>query len=396
MVNFRRLKSKSLFGLTFAGISVAWCILQAVRGWRGITLGHYDADVAAARILASGSHSVYNLNVEQVAANAYFHANVPIEIFVHSPQFAWALIPLAHLSAGAGFAVYQVLSLVALAVSAWLMHRYVMPEEQGVVPRLVMATSAVFSAETAYALWWGEGTPFDLLFASMGLALMVRRHDFSAGLSLSLLLIKLPLVWVIPIVLIGTRRFKAAAGMGLGALIFLVTTPMIIGFDHLGEFIKAMESQAGSVLISVNPSGVLGLLFNRPSVSWGVSIVMLPVAAIFAWRYGPRFRPSAPLVVGVAVAFSLVMSPRIWEYDLPMLALPLCVWAATRYRAALITLAAMDCIHLLNNGVTALDPHFLAIITIAVAVGVAAQAVSQQLPRPSIVAQELPLAPSVK
>jgi hypothetical protein len=355
--------------------------LQAVRGWRGITLGHYRTNIAATRILLSGSHDIYNLPAQQAAVNAYFHAPLkPLEAFVHPPQNAWVLIPLAKLDPRLGYAIFLCADIAAIFATGWLLYRYILPGSMDHATRLVVAGTCLFSTTLGYSLWWGEWDSFMLLPAAAAIVLVGRGRPIAAGLCLSLLLAKPNLMWLLPVLLIGGRQWRVLAGFGSGLAVWLLSTPLIMGFDHTLDWFKAAASVWDTVLASVSIPGTVSFIFSSTTLTFWLAVSLGLLAIAMTYLYRDRLRGKGELAIGLGIAASVVSTPLVFEYGLSVLAVPLCLWARTQPRAAVAVAIGLSLAHVVAG--FGLDWHWEVFAPVIALVGLARTARNVEADRP--------------
>jgi len=381
MLPFFRTSWRTRAGLIYVLLSAGYVFLQAIRGWRGITLGHYRANIAASRILLSGSHDIYNLQAQQDAANAYFHTQLSsLETFVHPPQTAWVLIPLAKLDPRLGYAIFLTVILACILTAGWVMYRYLLPASMDQTTRLVVAGTCLFSSVLGYSLWWGEWDSFMLLPAVAGVALVSRGRGYGAGLMLSLLLVKPNLMWLLPVLLIAGRQWRVLAGFTTGAAVWLLSTPLIMGFDHTLDWVNASAGVWYAVLASVSVPGAVSFVFSSTSVTFWCTVSLGVLVILASWFYRNFLRGKGELVICLGIAATLVATPYVFEYGLSLLAVPLCLWARTQPRAALSVAVGLSLMHLATSA--GLDWHWEVIAPVITLVGLALTAPNVEADRP--------------
>lgn len=347
-----------------------WVLAQAVRGWRGIQLGHYRANIAATRILLSGSHNIYSLPAQQTAANEYFQTRLSdIEQFVHPPQVAWILIPLARMDPRVGYAVFLAFLVACLLAAGVLLYRYVLPRQLGAPARTIVVGATVFSSVVGWAFWWGEWDTALLLAATAALVLAQRGKSLQSGLLLSLLLVKPNLVWLLPIVLIGARQWRMTLGFVIGGSAWIVSVGLILGFNNLGAWPAASAGVWEAVLASVSITGTVAFIFSSQLVAFILTIIFALIAIGASWRYGKQLSTQPDVAIAIGLAASLLTTPYIFEYDLTLLVLPLCVWARSNVKAALAVTVGLSVAHLLVT--VGLDWHWDVLAPLATLAGLA-------------------------
>jgi Glycosyltransferase family 87 len=358
-------------GLAYAAASAAWFFVQAIRGLRGLPIGHYMFNIAASRVLMNGGSDIYDPAAQQAAAKAYLntHLQGQIETFIHPPQAAWVLLPLAHLNAYFGFALFLSASIVCVAFACLLFYRRVLPVTQNRPARLIVVISCCCSVPAAWGIWYGEWDPILLLPAAAAVVLAEKGKRFSSGLLLSLLFLKPNLVWLVPVVLLGARQWRMVAAMAAGGCMWLVTTPLILGINHVADWTGALHSNWDATLFSLGVPGMLSGITQSQAVAFWTAVVMAAACASLSWRYGRRLRGQTGVAIALGLTASLLSTPYAFRYDLIFMAVPLCVWARARPVAAILTAVFMSAVELVNERLVLYDKNLEVLAPLAILAG---------------------------
>jgi Glycosyltransferase family 87 len=358
-------------GLVYVAASALWFVVQPIRGLRGLPIGHYMFNIAATRILLAGSHAIYDPATQQAAANAYLntHLSRQIETFIYPPQAAWFLSPLARLNPYIGFSIFLTASVVCVAFACWLLYSRVLPIDQSRFTRTVVVLACVCTVPASWGLWYGEWDPLLLLPAVAAVVLADKRRNFAAGLVLSLLFLRPVVVWMVPVVLIGSRQWRMVGGMAVGGLAWLVTAPLILGFDHLMDWPTALHANWDATLFSLSIPGMLSSLVQSQSVAFWTAVVLAAACVVLAWRYGKRLSDQGSTAIAIGLAASLAATPYAFRYDLIFLAVPLCIWARRRPLAAIATAVFMSAVELVNERLVLYDKNLEVLALLAVLAG---------------------------
>jgi hypothetical protein len=330
-------------------------------------------NIAATRILLTGSHTIYNPAAQQAAATVYLNTHLPhqIETFLYPPQAAWILLPLANLNAYVGFAIFLTVSMVGVALACWLLYSRVLTADQPRFTRAVVVIACVCTVPASWGLWYGEWDPLLLLPAVAAVLLADKKRSFAAGLVLSLLFLRPVLVWMVPVVLLGSRQWRMVAGMAVGGLVWLATAPLILGSDHLMDWPAAVHANWDATLFSLSVPGMLSSLLQSQSVSFWTAVVVGAACVVLAWRYGGRLADQGSTAIAIGLAASLAATPYAFRYDLILLAVPLCIWARRQPIAAIATAVFMSAIELVNERLVLYDKNLEVLALVAVLMGLA-------------------------
>ena len=273
--------------------------------------GSWDADFnqyyAAGKLAGSGH--LYDWDAIQKEEGPHGKV-IP---FGRLPFFAAAFKPLTLLPYGTARLVW-----FGLRLAAWAAFPFFWP----VKSRLWAWAAMAWSVSAAMCLAFGQDSMFFLFFVALGLKLLLRKHDFAAGLVLSLCASKPHLALALPVLLAARRNWRAmAGGMAGGALLLLVSTA-VEGPQWLNRLLILAR------LSSFDPAGermpnLRGLL-SAVHLGMGVEVA-LALIALGATYYLCR---RVPLATGAALALAVGLwaGHHSYSYDclllLPVLLLP--------------------------------------------------------------------------
>jgi hypothetical protein len=283
---------------------------------------------AAARVgLEQGWSHIY----DQALVGVEQKLLVPGEVaqpFISPPSVAWLVTPLQLLPYEASFYIWATLTLVVFAGAlAWA------ASSRGVT-RWVLVAAAV-------APWWvleavrvGQVVP--LVAAGMAVAWRLFREDrnVTAGLAVSLLLLKPNTAFLVPFALLAAGRIRAFASLTAVGAVLGVVALLTLG----GDGVSAYVSQLTGPLPSGGDSLTLerGLGFSGPVIT-ALRIVIIVAVLVAAHR----LRARAGLVLVVGILGSLVVIPYLHASDLCLLAVAaMIVWEERPALAWRIPLAA--------------------------------------------------------
>lgn len=163
----------------------------------------------------------------------------------------------------------------------------------------------------------GQFATFTLALTA-GAAFSLRsRRDAAAGIATALLSVKPQVNITFAAVLLALAIVRgrwlivggaAVAGLGLGGLTQLLRPGWLL------EFVSASTSLGGSIPDRMTIWNLAG--------SWPLAVVLIALlVAVVVVLIGPRGADDAE-ILGLGVAFSLVVAPYAWEHDLVVLAIP--------------------------------------------------------------------------
>jgi len=258
-------------------------------------------------------------------------------VWIHPPYLAWLFSPFSRLPYLPAYALFVLLSGASFAFSLRALRRELKLEHS--TPKLLW-----FSAQYFPTLHWllnGQTTGIWLSVLSWVFIWLRRERDIAAGLLLGLFVCKPPLALGVAASLLGAKRFRCLAGVG-------VTTFALLG---VGLYFSpgAMADYAGhaAMIASLNRGGgipaaglhgsfefatlLLDGISHVAATCLGAALVLTLFTLLlvmwhrWGWSRGTRawdLRMAATLAIGV------VLSPHLFLYDLTLLVLPLCILMA--------------------------------------------------------------------
>lgn len=269
----------------------------------------------AAGLLGHGeSHHLYSdwsQGLAQAPLLAQYHVHWTdrvVQPFIAPPLLATIALPLRALSAGKALLLWDVGSTALFIVTGWLLDRTLGLGLGRLAPFLVLGFLPVYAT-----LFLGQTEAILLAGFAAFTILSLRGHDLPAGLALSLLLLKPPLLLAPVVYLLVKRRWRtlaalssAAAASALASIGILGTTGTL-AYLHLGqELSQPAGTIATNVLGMINIRGaVVRLLPGAPPLAVQFVIISLTLivlaGAIALWRRGDDKRESASEMAGMAL-----------------------------------------------------------------------------------------------
>ncbi len=241
-------------------------------------------------------------------------AVIPWFPIIYPPPLAWIAVPFTVLPLPLAYACWSAL-LIGCVLLAW---RLVAPAQ----PRMARwsALAAVLATgSVAYALLLGQIVIVELAAIAVAWWLLSKQRDVLAGVVLIALVFKPQVAILLPLVLLVTSRWKAAAawlaGSSVVAAIALITT----GPDGLHEYLRRLGDAAGAapqffVATRLTIAGFLG----RGPLTVALTAVIVIVTLIAA-RRNQSEGPSLP--VACALVGSMLITPYLHSQDLATLLL---------------------------------------------------------------------------
>lgn len=320
----------------------------AVTALRGGSAVDYLSVASAGRLAHAGSHCLYCLaplrdsQAQLLGYRPLDSPTFPIP-FVDPPLVAWLLQPLALLSLQAGTDIFVVLSLVAMAIAAALLHRR-LPSTLPPALRLALVVGSVFSVAAATGLVLGQWDGLLLLAAVVALGVAGRR-PLLAGILLGVLLLKPQVIWVLPAVLIIGRQWRMLAGFTITALVWAVSSLWLVGADHVHDLVDVLTSPAYSALNAYSSSvpGIVTRVAGSSRAAYiSASVLWVVVVGVIWWRARHRLRVDRDAVIAIGLGASILVAPHLGDYSLILLAIPIVVWARRAPLPALLFVVALN------------------------------------------------------
>jgi len=333
--------------------------LEALRG----AGSDYVSFATGSRILASGSRCLYCLSTQADAqASVLGYRPGPSatgfpHIYANLPLAAWLLRPVAALPLWTGMAVFLLASAVALLAGARLLES-LLPRSLSGTWRTLLVVTTVASLPAAMTLVLGQWGGFTLLAAVAALWALQSGRPLTAGLLLSVLVVKPQLVWLLLPLLLVASRWRVAAGFALGAAAWLGSGLLLIGPGQLAQLVSLVRARQSAE--SLYTAGLPALVGRAGTGGvFAAAVVLTATVLLLAWRYRSMLRGAAPAVtVSLGICASVLCSPHVFSDDLLVMAVPVAVLAAARPRAAMAGAVLLNAAFLLDDRVLNIGPRW--------------------------------------
>jgi hypothetical protein len=289
--------------------------------------------------------AAYDLNLQrpfQAAVTSSMTTNATFLPYLHPPQYTLLLSPLHHLSYLEAYAAWAILDLILLlATLAIVVHIGGFGRVKGVA----LALLAMGSTPVYVAL--AEGQSDFVILLPLGISCWAWRRDrpVLAGAMAGLAMVKPNLLLVLPLLFVARRSWPALVGFvasiaGLFAVCLVVFGPgALVGYARL----VAVWGVQGWSGFRIGDQATLSMRGPLDALLGDIgSLFALGGLAIVFWLVIVRARPDAPLDFGLAVAWSLAVSPYQNLHDLTLLLIPAAVFvesARTRTHLTVFFLA---------------------------------------------------------
>lgn len=274
----------------------------------------------AGNLIAAGL-SPYDTDTLIAAQRTIFASPTGYTAFFYPPAFLLFCRPLAELGYLPALAVWLAVTgaAYALAVRAWL----------GRLP----AVALLAFPPVLLTITHGQTAFLVSALLGGGLWLVARGRPGWGGVLIGLAIIKPQFGVLVPIALIAAREWRAIVAAGFSASVLAGAATAAFGLDLWAEW-WAVSGPAQAAMAS----GVIGFakmqsLFSAARLA-GLSIPVAyalqavlgaGVAVVLAWRAWQR--GLTPEVAALTLCGALLATPFVLDYDLALLAFPLCVLA---------------------------------------------------------------------
>lgn len=309
---WRKLRLALLAALFLLALRPASVTLRMWRDYRGEKLLRVDYSLyvaSAAQGLHQGWHRLYDLEAQQREL-----AELPPLWFfpnVYTPALSVVMIPFTRLSLDAGYAIWQVVLLLCLLLSWWILAPGDWPARLAQLPMLFVPYVV------QQGLWMGQIIAVEMAVVALAWAALRRGHDRTAGALLCAMALKPQGLMLLPFTLLAAGRRKVffawAAGMALAGAALLA----LVGLDGAAAYARRLSyAQSHLYEFWVAWSYSLARRFaGHPAALRLVEALAAALALVAAFRN--RGRPEVALCAGLAGA--LLTSPFVHLDDFMLL-----------------------------------------------------------------------------
>ena len=328
---------------TFSSIWLAFYLLAVVSPQLRVLKGNSDflAQYTAGQLLLQGQgEHLYDIKAQkQVQAKVLASLNSDVQfaegllLFTHPPFVALSYAPVARLPFVTGFLIWNVISLICFVAGIAQLVRYYRLHEQPDFE--VLTFLCLLYLPVSATLLQGQNTAMAFLFLVLSFLNFKRGSELTAGLWLSLVLVKFQLLPVMLLILLLKRRWQALLGFCAGGLVLALISLGIVGWEGLWRYLKLLSEMPEWVnRYGLNPLGAhsirgqMFLLFHNtlpriiPSMTILLNVVL--VIALFRcwkgeWNTQNEF---FDVKFALLIILGLLVAPHVNFHDLAFLLLP--------------------------------------------------------------------------
>ena len=165
--------------------------------------------------------------------------------YMYMPLVAGLFVPLSFLPAGYSLLAWQIISLVALAYSAFLISKHASTTDEASTLDIAAGWISLTLIPLAISIWIGQlSIVFGLLPLVGGLYFVLQRKDLLAGLVWSLAVIKpqffIPAL-MMTVALATAKRFKTAIGIACGIAAIVIVNLLLFSPTMFGEWLTTLK-----------------------------------------------------------------------------------------------------------------------------------------------------------
>jgi hypothetical protein len=298
-------------GLLVGLILIAWDLWAAAGTYIAQYAVRNDFRLAYGAALVgirNGYGHLYDLAAQRAAIESLGGGFNP-QPFISPPPLAWLVTPLLLLPFPVALVVWTVL-LVAALVWTW----YLLAPSDGLAR---VAHLALLLGVFPVAFGVMVGQPGALVAAAVATAwwLMRRQHAVWAGLSLSLIILKPQMAFLVPICLLVSGHARTFGAWFAASIVIGLVALALLGPDGVARYrdvLAQTQTPAWDITRRYSISGPIGLgpLLNVTQVA------VVAIAIVAAWRRR-QHGPEIPIAAGIAG--SLLATPYLGFQDFVML-----------------------------------------------------------------------------
>jgi multidrug transporter EmrE-like cation transporter len=238
--------------------------------------------------------------------------------YLRLPYVAVLLAPFSHLPYSVAYALWQMLSIAALALFVWLWP----------ASRSLSLVIVCWFMPAAANLINGQDLAFLILWAAIAVVLVRRGRHAGAGLVLSLCAAKFHLFLFLPVLIVSRRMWRLGAGLAAGVAVLLAVSFLAAGWAWPVAWLQSIRSpEANPNLAKTSLVGLVAAAVHGPALWVAVGALLLLAGAIV---YRLARRSSFALGLAAALAAGPLVAVHVYMQDY-MLLLPLILTLASAF-----------------------------------------------------------------
>ena len=334
----------TLFRNIWVAIVVGYCLAQVVRGMASPSVTDFGSVFRLTALsLVEGHRNLYCNPCLAASIRSTFHETsiAYTTVFANPPLAAYLLVAFALLPAELSLRAFECLSLWAVGIAIFLIHRRVVCNTTLPVLEVCSALITLPSAETfTFAQWDGL-----LLLAVVSALLVGMSRPYVTGLLLSILLIKPQVIWVVPMFLICIGNWRVLWGFAVGALGWAISSLLLVPPYALASLMHNLTIVAGEGMLKELSLSSLAEIFDiHLSLLLVLSIATIGLVSLCAvtWRYRMICRSHPELLLACGIVASCLLSPHLLPADVMVVGVAFVIALASDVPYAKVAVMAIN------------------------------------------------------
>lgn len=261
--------------------------------------GDFVAFYAAGRVVSDyGSSRLYDLDLHDRLVRSELPGMArELELqYVNPPFVAVAFAPISHLSLAWAYGIWLVLSILLYVAAVLLMLRL----NPSLPRKLTLLVVLAFAPFSMFLLRFGQLSAIGCFVLAAFIYCLHIKRPITAGLILSLMLYKPPLVIFIVPVLAVNRRWRALAGFAIGGVVLGLFSLWLIGITGLERYAEVLRLFLSSLGFGdARAANYVDIsAFVRQLLHINMRMIPLFAALLFTWFLrGERWLAVVPLTL---------------------------------------------------------------------------------------------------
>ncbi len=254
---------------------------------------------------------------------------IPNKIFPYPLPLALITAPLGLLPLNQAYIAWDVLAQVLIAVCIlWLATRWDDANRQ--LYAIFVLAATILNGNIYLGLMTGTISALFLVFLTLGLYFIEKRHPILAGVALAGLALKPPLLTVVALIglwLLLRHNWKTLGGILIGGLGLLAIG--LIQDVHWVEKFRGASENLLNMRLGNQPTIIsytrLACAGNLSCAFTWYGLIALALIAIFTWLIWKRQETLSPMMAfSAAISLGVLLPPYLWSYDYVVLVIPIC------------------------------------------------------------------------
>ncbi|MCL6611109.1 MAG: DUF2029 domain-containing protein [Peptococcaceae bacterium] len=299
----------------------------------GILFYAYGSDflcfyIGGTMVSGGDIENLYNLDRQKEVNDAIRSQNgIPFEsvflIFVNPPFYALFMSPLTNLPYNAALWIWRTLGIAVFIISIRALAGELKLTGNKWLPLSIIGLT---SFPVFIGLVSAQNSLFSLGIYAAIYILLKNKRDFTAGLALGIGLFKPQLFFLLPLVLVMLKRWRAVAGWLSGCASVFLVSYVFMGGKVIAGYVKFLLSEeyrsfAGNFINMHSVPSFFRMLTGDNSLIFPIAIITS--ASVLALIYtGIRREYGLDAIFSLVITGTILSSPHLFDYDLTLLIIP--------------------------------------------------------------------------